>query len=95
MVENGYYKDIISNSSSTKNINESLAALFNIEQYGNWDSLLYSNIQDSNLYILLINNSKRKYEYHVKGSEEDDILDLNWFEDKYKKHFQNEINNER
>ena len=87
------FSDYVKNSK--KNINESLAALCNIEQYGNWDSLLYSNIQDSNLYILLINNSKRKYEYHVKGAEEDDILDLNWFEDKYKKHFQNEINNER
>ena len=90
-----YYKDIIENSGSSENINESLAALSLIEPHEDWDLLLYSNIQDSNLYVLLINNSERKYEYYLKSSMESDILDLRWFEEKYKIHFQQDPSNER
>ena len=90
-----YYKDIINNSGTATNINESLAALSVIDYGGRWDSLLYSNLQDSNLYTFLVNNSERKYEYNIRGSIENDILDLKWFEDKFMQHFKYEIDDER
>jgi hypothetical protein len=81
-----YYIDIVNNSISTKNINESLAALSKMDLSSNWDSLLYSNIQDSNLYMLLVNNSSRNYQYNIKGSKSSDFEDLQWFSNKYYKH---------
>ena len=88
-----YYIDIVNSSITTKNINESLAALSKIDLSSNWDSLLYSNIQDSNLYMLLVNNSSRNYQYNIKGSKSSDLEDLQWFSNKYYKHVEIDLDN--
>ena len=88
-----YYIDIVNSSITTKNINESLAALSKIDLSSNWDSLLYSNIQDSNLYMLLVNNSSRNYQYNMKGSKSSDLEDLQWFSNKYYKHVEVDLDN--
>ena len=90
-----YYKDIISNSKITKNINESLAALSVIYGNGKWDSLLYASVQDSNSFTLLLNNSYRKHEFDFKVAIEQDKEDLNWFQNKYKQYFYLEKDDER
>ena len=56
---------------------------------------LILNLQDSNLYTFLINNSERKYEYNIIDSIENDFLDLKWFEDKFMQYFEYEIDDER
>ena len=83
-----YYKDIINNiESPQKNINESLAALSVIYDLGKWDSLLYSNVQDSSLFNLLKNNSYRKFKYDFKASFKQDIDDYNWYYSTYNQYF--------
>ena len=82
-----FYKDLILNSESSKNINESLAALSALYGNGKWDSILYSNVQDSNLFSLLKNNSYRKFEYDFKVSYNQDKEDFDWFYTKYNEYF--------
>ena len=90
-----YYKDIINNlESPQKNINESLAALSVIYDSGKWDSLLYSNVQDSSLFNLLKNNSYRKFEYDFKASFKQDLDDYNWYYSKYNQYFKIDNNND-
>ena len=54
------FKDIINNSENMININNSLASMFIIDSSNKWDSLLFENIQDSNLFKLLIDKAKNK-----------------------------------
>ena len=79
---------IVNNSSISRDINESLAALSRIDLSSNWDSLLYTNVQDSNLYMLLLNNSLRNYEYDIKSTKNSDLEDLDWFSEKYYKYIE-------
>ena len=79
-------KQIISNS-KLNYINQSYACLSLIENNSIWDSLLYSNVNDSNLYHVLRNNAKRKFQYNLDRSLELDSLDLLWFNEIQKKYF--------
>jgi hypothetical protein len=83
-----FYKDVVNNSIVSRDINESLAALSKIDLSSNWDSLLYTNVQDSNLYMLLLNNSLRNYEYDIKSTKNSDLEDLDWFSEKYYKYIE-------
>ncbi len=78
------YKDIIYNSKDISNINNSLSSMVNIEGGNNWDSLLFLNVQDSNLFKLLIDKSKRNDMYLIKDSIEENILDVKFYDEKYK-----------
>lgn len=78
------YKDIIYNSNDISNINNSLSSMVNIEGGNNWDSLLFLNVQDSNLFKLLIDKSKRNDMYLIKDSIEENILDVKFYDEKYK-----------
>ena len=78
------YKDIIYNSNDISNINNSLSSMANIESSNNWDSLLFLNVQDSNLFKLLIDKSKRNDMYLIKDSIEENILDVKFYDEKYK-----------
>tara|TARA_Y100000389_G_scaffold197058_1_gene230942 strand:- start:3647 stop:5740 length:2094 start_codon:yes stop_codon:yes gene_type:complete len=78
------YKDIINNSKDMSNINSSLSAMSNILEGSKWDSLLFVNVQDSNLFKLLIDKSKRNNMYLIKDSLEQNILDLKFYNEKYK-----------
>lgn len=78
------YKDIIYNSKDISNINNSLSSMVNIEGGNNWDSLLFLNVQDSNLFKLLIDKSKRNDMYLIKDSIEENMLDVKFYDEKYK-----------
>ena len=82
-----YYKDILSISNSANYINESYACLSLIENNQHWDSLLFSNLNDSNLYNILKNNAQRKFQYNFDRPLELDSLDLSWFNKIKAKHF--------
>ena len=82
-----YYKEIINSNESNNYINESYASMALIENTSNWDSLLYSNVKDSNLYYVLMNNAERKFEYNLNSSFELDSLDLLWFNKIKQKYF--------
>ena len=82
-----YYKEIINSTDKNNYINESYASLTFIEHTSNWDSLLYANVKDSNLYYILINNAERKFEYNLSNSFELDSLDFVWFSKIKQKYF--------
>ena len=82
-----YYKEIINSAEKKSYINESYAGMALIENTSNWDSLLYSNVKDSNLYNVLMNNAERKFEYNLNNSFELDSLDLLWFNEIKQKYF--------
>jgi len=82
-----YYKEIINSTDKNNYINESYASLTFIENTSNWDSLLYANVKDSNLYYILINNAERKFEYNLSNSFELDSLDFVWFSKIKQKYF--------
>ena len=82
-----YYKEIIYNDNIKNYVNESYACLSLIENNANWDSLLYANLNDSNLYNILKNNARRKFYYNVKGTMDSDNMDLLWLNEIQNKHF--------
>jgi len=82
-----YYKEIIFNNSKESYLNESYACLSFIEDDTSWDSLLYSNLNDSNLYHVLKNNAHKKFYYKLDGSLELDSSDLLWFNNIQNKYF--------
>jgi hypothetical protein len=78
------YKDIIDNSKDITNINNSLSSMAIIDESSAWDSLLFLNVQDSNLFNLLIDKAKRNDIYILKNNLESDILDIDFYNEKYK-----------
>ena len=78
------YKDIINNSEDITNINNSLSSMAILDKDSQWDSLLFINIQDSNLFNLLIDKAKRNDIYTLKNNLELDRLDINFYNEKYK-----------
>ena len=55
-----------------------------IDESTSWDSLLFINVQDSNLFNLLIDKAKRNNVYILKNNLESDILDIDFYNEKYK-----------
>jgi len=78
------YKDIINNSVDITNVNNSLSSMAILDEDSQWDSLLFINIQDSNLFNLLIDKAKRNDIYTLKNNLELDRLDINFYNEKYK-----------
>ena len=78
------YKGIINNSEDITNINNSLSAMTMLDETSSWDSLLFINVQDSNLFNLLIDKAKRDDIYILKNNLKSDILDVNFYSEKYK-----------
>tara|TARA_B110001454_G_scaffold216795_1_gene240706 strand:+ start:2822 stop:4915 length:2094 start_codon:yes stop_codon:yes gene_type:complete len=78
------YKDIIDNSKDITNINNSLSSMAILDESSAWDSLLFLNVQDSNLFNLLIDKAKRNDIYILKNNLESDILDIDFYNEKYK-----------
>ena len=78
------FKDIINNSENMININNSLASMFIIDSSSKWDSLLYENIQDSNLFKLLIDKAKKNNAFLINNSLDKDILDIEFYNNKYR-----------
>ena len=78
------YKDIINNSDDITNINNSLSSMAILDIDSQWDSLLFINTQDSNLFNLLIGKAKRDDIYTLKNNLELDRLDINFYREKYK-----------
>ena len=78
------YKDIINNSEDITNINNSLSAMTVLDEISSWDSVLFINVQDSNLFNLLIDKAKRDDMYILKNNLKSDILDVNFYSEKYK-----------
>ena len=78
------YKDIINNSDDITNINNSLSSMVILDIDSQWDSLLFINTQDSNLFNLLIGKAKRDDIYTLKNNLELDRLDINFYREKYK-----------
>ena len=78
------YKGIINNSEDITNINNSLSAMTVLDETSSWDSLLFINVQDSNLFNLLIDKAKRDDIYILKNNLKSDILDVNFYSEKYK-----------
>ena len=78
------FKDIINNSENMININNSLASMFIIDGSSKWDSLLYENIQDSNLFKLLIDKAKKNNAFLINNSLDKDILDIEFYNNKYR-----------
>lgn len=78
------YKDIINNSGDITNVNNSLSSMAILDKDSQWDSLLFINIQDSNLFNLLIDKAKRNDIYTLKNNLELDRLDINFYNEKYK-----------
>ena len=78
------YKDIIDNSKDITNINNSLSSMAIIDESSAWDSLLFLNVQDSNLFNLLIDKAKRNDIYILKNNLDSDILDIDFYNEKYK-----------
>ena len=78
------YKGIINSSQDITNINNSLSAMTVLDETSSWDSLLFINVQDSNLFNLLIDKAKRDDIYILKNNLKSDILDVNFYSEKYK-----------
>lgn len=78
------YKGIINSSQDITNINNSLSAMAVLDETSSWDSLLFINVQDSNLFNLLIDKAKRDDIYILKNNLKSDILDVNFYSEKYK-----------
>ena len=78
------FKDIINNSENMININNSLASMFIIDSSNKWDSLLFENIQDSNLFKLLIDKAKKNNTFLINNSLDKDILDIEFYNNKYR-----------
>ena len=78
------YKDIINNSDDITNINNSLSSMAILDIDSQWDSLLFINTQDSNLFNLLIGKAERDDIYTLKNNLELDRLDINFYREKYK-----------
>ena len=78
------YKGIINSSQDITNINNSLSAMTVLDETSSWDSLLFINVQDSNLFNLLIDKAKRDDIYILKNNLKSDILDVNFYNEKYK-----------
>lgn len=78
------YKDIINNSDDITNINNSLSSMAILDMDSQWDSLLFINTQDSNLFNLLIGKAKLDDIYTLKNNLESDRLDINFYREKYK-----------
>ena len=78
------YKDIINNSDDITNINNSLSSMAILDIDSQWDSLLFINTQDSNLFNLLIGKAKRDDIFTLKNNLELDRLDINFYREKYK-----------
>ena len=78
------YKDIIDNSKDITNINNALSSMTILDESSAWDSLLFLNVQDSNLFNLLIDKAKRNDIYILKNNLESDILDIDFYNEKYK-----------
>ena len=78
------YKDIINNSDDITNINNSLSSMAILDMDSQWDSLLFINTQDSNLFNLLIGKAERDDIYTLKNNLELDRLDINFYREKYK-----------
>ena len=78
------YKGIINSSQDITNINNSLSAMAVLDETNSWDSLLFINVQDSNLFNLLIDKAKRDDIYILKNNLKSDILDVNFYSEKYK-----------
>ena len=55
-----------------------------LDETSSWDSLLFLNVQDSNLFNLLIDKAKRDDIYILKNNLKSDILDVNFYSEKYK-----------
>ena len=66
------------------NINNSLASMFIIDSSNKWDSLLFENIQDSNLFKLLIDKAKKNNAFLINNSLDKDILDIEFYNNKYR-----------
>ena len=66
------------------NINNSLASMFIIDSSNKWDSLLFENIQDSNLFKLLIDKAKKNNTFLINNSLDKDILDIEFYNNKYR-----------
>ena len=78
------YKDIINNSDDITNINNSLSSMAILDIDSQWDSLLFINTQDSNLFNLLIDKAKRDNIYTLKNNLKSDKIDINFYREKYK-----------
>ena len=78
------YKDIINNSDDITNINNSLSSMAILDIDSQWDSLLFINTQDSNLFNLLIGKAERDDIYTLKNNLQSDRLDINFYREKYK-----------
>ena len=78
------YKDIINNSDDITNVNNSLSSMAILDIDSQWDSLLFINTQDSNLFNLLIGKAERDDIYTLKNNLELDRLDINFYREKYK-----------
>ena len=78
------YKDIINNSDDITNVNNSLSSMAILDMDNQWDSLLFINTQDSNLFNLLIDKAKRDNIYTLKNNLKSDKIDINFYREKYK-----------
>jgi len=78
------YKDIINNSDDITNVNNSLSSMAILDVDSQWDSLLFINTQDSNLFNLLIDKAKRDNIYTLKNNLKSDKIDINFYREKYK-----------
>ncbi len=78
------YKDIINNSDDITNVNNSLSSMAILDVDNQWDSLLFINTQDSNLFNLLIDKAKRDNIYTLKNNLKSDRIDINFYREKYK-----------
>ena len=78
------YKDIINNSDDITNVNNSLSSMAILDVDSQWDSLLFINTQDSNLFNLLIDKAKRDNIYTLKNNLKSDRIDINFYREKYK-----------
>ena len=58
--------------------------MFIIDSSNKWDSLLFENIQDSNLFKLLIDKAKKNNTFLINNSLDKDILDIEFYNNKYR-----------